>query len=90
MSYGLSLLVTAWPFYRISGAAFNPAVVLCLVLTGNMPVVRGAIYIPTQLLAGICAGAVAGAIVPGDIATTQTTLADGMSIAQGVFLEMVS
>lgn len=55
-----------------------------------MPVVRGAIYIPTQLLAGICAGAVAGAIVPGDIATTQTTLADGMSIAQGVFLEMVS
>ncbi|CAK4033597.1 hypothetical protein AC579_340 [Lecanosticta acicola] len=88
LSYGLSLLVTAWPFYRISGAAFNPAVTLGLVLTGNMPAVRGIIYVPTQLLAGICAAAVAGNIVPGDIAATQTTLADGMSVAQGLFLEM--
>ncbi|KXS95056.1 hypothetical protein AC578_3886 [Pseudocercospora eumusae] len=88
MSYGLSLLVTAWALYRVSGGLFNPAVTLGLVITGQLPAIRGAIFFPTQIIGGIVAAAVASAIIPGDIAVTQTTLADGMNKAQGVFLEM--
>jgi aquaporin rerated protein, other eukaryote len=33
MSYGLSLLVTAWTFYRISGGLFRYAPIVCAVLS---------------------------------------------------------
>lgn len=89
MSYGFPLLVTAWTLYRISGGLFNPAVTLGLVLTGNLPWVRGVLFLPVQLLGAVCAAAVASVIVPGDIAGVQTTLADGVSVAQGLFIEMV-
>lgn len=51
---------------------------------------RGLILLPAQILSAICAAAVADGIVPGDIATVQTTLAPNVSVAQGVFLEMVA
>lgn len=89
MCYGVPLLVNTWAFYRISGGQFNPAVTLGLVLSGNLPPIRGAILVPAQLLGGICAAAVASGIVPGDIAGVQTSLADGVSVAQGLFIEMV-
>ncbi|KAK0943793.1 putative aquaporin-3 [Friedmanniomyces endolithicus] len=88
LSYGLSLLVTVWTLFRISGGLFNPAVTLAMVVTGSVPPVRGLILFLPQMLAGICAAAVASVIVPGDIRTVQTTLTPGMSPAQGVFLEM--
>ncbi|KAF2770594.1 aquaporin-like protein [Teratosphaeria nubilosa] len=88
LCYGFSLLVNAWCFYRISGGLFNPAVTLGLVITGAVPWMRGLIIFPVQLLGGICAAALAGCIVPENIDGVQTTLASGMSIAQGLFLEM--
>lgn len=88
MSYGLSLLVTAWTLYRISGGLFNPAVTLALVLTQNLPWLRGLIFLPTQLLAAICAAFVVKALIPTPIALVQTTLAPNISITQGLFLEM--
>ncbi|KAK4561289.1 hypothetical protein LTR86_004606 [Recurvomyces mirabilis] len=88
LAYGMSLLVTVWTMYRISGGLFNPAVTLGLVITGNLPPVRGAILFPVQILSGICAAAVASAIIPGDIKTVQTAISPGVSVAQGVFLEM--
>ncbi|KAK5173084.1 uncharacterized protein LTR77_003206 [Saxophila tyrrhenica] len=87
MSYGLSLLVTAWSMYRVSG---DPAVTVGLVMTGAVPALRGAILIIPQLLGAICAAAVVEGIVPGDIALVQTLLNPDVSVAQGVFLEMVS
>ena len=89
LSYGISLLVTAWTLYRVSGGLFNPAVTLGLVVTGNLPPMRGLILVPMQFLGGICAAAVTSCIIPGDIAVTQTTLAPNMNSAQGLFLEMV-
>ena len=89
LAYPFSLLVNVWIFYRITGAAFNPAVLLGLVAAKAMPWLRGVIVFPAQILAGVCAAAVASAIVPGDIAVTQTTLAEGVSVVQGFFLEMV-
>lgn len=90
ISYGISLLVTAWTLYRVSGGLFNPAVTIGMIVTGTLPVVRGIILIPVQFISGICAAAVAAAIIPGNIAVVQTTLTPEMNIAQGLFLEMVS
>lgn len=90
LSYGMSLLVTAWTLYRVSGGLFNPAVTIGMIVTGTLPAVRGLILIPVQFIAGMCAAGIAAAIIPGDISVVQTTLAPGMSVAQGLFLEMVS
>lgn len=88
LSYGFSLLINAWTLYRVSGGLFNPAVTVALVITGGLNWVRGLLFLPVQLMGGICAAAVASCIIPGDIAATQTTLASGVSVAQGLFLEM--
>ncbi|EME39489.1 aquaporin-like protein [Dothistroma septosporum NZE10] len=89
LSYGLPLLVTAWDLFRISGGLSNPAVTPGLVVTGQLPRIRGVIFFPVQLLGGVCAAAVASAIIPGDIAVTQTTLGNGVSVMQGLFLEVL-
>lgn len=89
LSYGFSLLVTAWALYRVSGGLFNPAVTLGMVASGTLPLWPGLWLLPAQLLGGICAAAVASAIVPGDITVVRRSLAPGMSVARGIFLEMV-
>lgn len=90
LSYGMSLLVAAWILYRVSGGLFNPAVTVGMIITGTLPVVRGLILIPMQILGAICAAAIVACIIPVDIAIVQTTLGGGMNVAQGLFLEMVS
>lgn len=61
-----------------------------MVISGALPPMRGLILFPVQIIGAMCAAGVASAIIPGSIRVTQTTLAPGMSVAQGVFLEMVS
>ena len=87
--YGMSLLVTVWTLYRVSGGLFNPAVTIGLIVAGAVPTVRGLILIPVQFISAMCAAGVAAAIIPGSIAVVETTLAPGMSVARGFFLEMV-
>jgi aquaporin related protein len=53
LSYGFSLLIAVWMLFRVSGGLFNPAVTLGMVITGTLPVVRGLIFLPVQLLGGI-------------------------------------
>ncbi|KAF2496245.1 aquaporin [Lophium mytilinum] len=86
--YGFSLLVNVWAFYRISGGLFNPAVTFGMVLAGALPPIRGLILFPAQIIAAMCAGGLVSCMFPGDIASTNTTLAPGVSIASGVFIEM--
>lgn len=51
-----------------------------------MPWLRGLLLLPAQLLGGIAAAALVSCMLPGPIAVV-TTLAEGTSIAQGVFIE---
>ncbi|KAF2770250.1 aquaporin-like protein [Teratosphaeria nubilosa] len=88
LSYGFSLLVTAWNLYRVSGGLFNPAVTLGMVLTGTLSPVRAVLFVIVQFLGGICAAALVSCMVPGDITSLQTTLSAQTTIAQGVFTEM--
>lgn len=58
-----------------------------MVITGSMPWLRGVLLLPSQLLGGIVASALVRCMFPGPLAVN-TTLADGVSPAQGVFIEM--
>ncbi|KAK8066473.1 aquaporin rerated protein [Apiospora hydei] len=87
-TYGFSLLVSVWAFYRISGGLFNPAVTLGLCLADQLPWTRAAFLMPTQLIACMCAGGVVRAMFPGNLAGVNTILAPRVNIAQGLFAEM--
>lgn len=47
---GLSLLVTAWTFFRITGGLFNPAVTLALYLIGGIKAVRAILLTAAQIV----------------------------------------
>ncbi|CAG8729332.1 10047_t:CDS:2 [Acaulospora colombiana] len=48
-SAGVSLLASAWMFYRITGGLFNPAVSLALRLIGQITTVRLGLYLIAQV-----------------------------------------
>lgn len=85
-TFGLSLAVNVWIFYRICGGVFNPALTWGLVLLGKMPIVKGIFYFIAQTIAGIVAAAGAEAILPGDL-NVSCGLAKGVSQGQGLMLE---
>ncbi|EXJ77890.1 hypothetical protein A1O3_09049 [Capronia epimyces CBS 606.96] len=87
LSFGFSLLVNVWAFYRISGGLFNPAITLAMVITGNVPWLRGLLLLPAQLLGGIVAAALVRCMFPGPL-VVGTALSGGTTPAQGVFIEM--
>jgi len=85
-SFGFSLLINAWIFYRITGGLFNPALTWGMMLAGAMPVGKGVILFVTQIVAGIAAAAGADAILPGRL-DMSCRLADGVSRGKGLMLE---
>ncbi|BGP30655.1 hypothetical protein JCM10296v2_002412 [Rhodotorula toruloides] len=86
-SFGISLTVIAWCFYRVSGGLFNPAVTLGMLLVGALSPLRAALLLFSQILGGITGAAVIQALLPGTL-NVRTTLAGGVSIARGLFIEM--
>jgi aquaporin related protein len=87
LSFGFSLAVNAWVFFRISGGLFNPAVTFGMCLIGALPWLRGVLLFVTQILGGITAAALVSAMFPGPL-TVQTSLGGGTSVVQGLFIEM--
>ncbi|KAJ5715460.1 uncharacterized protein N7483_012641 [Penicillium malachiteum] len=87
LAFGFSLTVNVWAFFRVTGGLFNPAVTLALCLTGGMPVLRGLLVFPAQLLGGIASAGVVSALFPGPL-NCATRLGGGASISQGLFIEM--
>ncbi|KAF2183418.1 aquaporin-like protein [Zopfia rhizophila CBS 207.26] len=87
LSFGFSLAINVWVFFRVSGGLFNPAVTLGLYLIDAISAIRAGCCFVAQMLAGICSAAVIEAILPGPL-NVSTTLVPGTSIARGVFLEM--
>ncbi|KAF2642384.1 aquaporin-like protein [Massarina eburnea CBS 473.64] len=87
LMFGFSLMVNVWVFFRVSGGLFNPAVTLGLYLIGALKATRAIFCFITQMLAGMAAAGVVSAILPGPL-NVSTTLGSGVSVAQGVFLEM--
>ncbi|KAJ8107022.1 hypothetical protein ONZ43_g6865 [Nemania bipapillata] len=87
LCFGISLVVNAWVFYRITGGLFNPAVTIGLMAIGAVGFARGVIVIISQLLGGIAAAGLVLGLQPGGLYVS-TTLSAKTSVAQGFFIEV--
>jgi len=63
-------------------------ITLGLCLSGQLPYARGALFIPAQLVASLCAGGLVSAMFPVPISEANSLLGGGTSITQGLFMEM--
>jgi aquaporin related protein len=86
-AFGGAIAANVWAFYRVCGGMFNPAVTLGLVLVGAITPIRGIVVFIPQLVAGIAAAAVVDGLIPGPL-LVRNSLGDGVSVVQGLFLEM--
>jgi len=86
-AFGFSLLVNVWIWAPVSGGVFNPAITTALMATKDISIVRGAIYIVAQFAGATLGSFIVSLCQPGD-AGSATTLATGVSAAQGLFLEI--
>lgn len=73
LSFGLSLLVSAWLFFRVTGGLFNPNVSLALVLVGVISPLRCLLFCIAQLAGGIAAAALVLALTPGPLQSKYVT-----------------
>ena len=58
-----------------------------MVITGTLPKLRGALLLIPQMLGGMIAAGLVSCMFPGALAV-ETTLSNGTSTAQGLFIEM--
>ncbi|KAG9104418.1 Aquaporin-4 [Ceratobasidium sp. 370] len=86
VSMGLSLLVSVWFFYRVTGGVFNPAVSTALLLIGAIGPVRFVLYCIAQIVGGIVASGLLLALLPGPLVVTPSPT-QGVNDAQAVFIE---
>ncbi|KKA16528.1 Aquaporin [Rasamsonia emersonii CBS 393.64] len=87
LSFGFSLTVNVWAFYRVTGGLFNPSVTLALYLVGGLPLLRSVLVFIAQILGGLAAAGVVSCLFPGSL-NVETTLGGGTSISRGLFIEM--
>jgi aquaporin rerated protein, other eukaryote len=68
-SAGISLLISAWLFFRVTGAVFNPNIGLALMLCKVITPLRFVLYCIAQLVGGITAAGLVLALTPGTTAS---------------------
>ncbi|KAF8151022.1 putative aquaporin 1 [Crassisporium funariophilum] len=86
-SMGLSLLISAWLFFRVTGGLFNPNISLALLLVGSLRPVRFVLYCIAQMVGAIAAAAIVRGLTSAPL-SVNTVLQRGTNRAQGVFIEM--
>jgi aquaporin rerated protein, other eukaryote len=64
-AFGLSLLVSAWFFFRATGGLFNPDVSLALLLVGCIGPTRFVLYCIAQMVGAIAAAGIVLGLTPG-------------------------
>ncbi|CAO3618906.1 unnamed protein product [Cunninghamella echinulata] len=87
-SFGAGITVGLFICAPISGGALNPAVVLSLVMAGNMSWLRGVLIFLAEIVGGIL-GAYFCHFVTGNELQTANLLDPGFNYAQGFFAEMI-
>jgi aquaporin related protein len=74
-SFGLSLLASAWLFFRTTGGLFNPDVTLALLLCGCLGPTRFVLYCIAQMVGAITAAAIVLGLTPGPVRYKYVSLA---------------
>ncbi|OZJ02204.1 hypothetical protein BZG36_04745 [Bifiguratus adelaidae] len=89
-SFGFSLLISVWMIFRISGGGvLNPAVLLALLLTGNVTPFRGLLYFIAEMVGSIVGSALLDAVTPGPLLGVNKVSPE-INSAQDTFLEAFS
>ncbi|KAF6817774.1 MIP family channel protein [Colletotrichum sojae] len=88
LSFGFSLMVNVWIFFRISGGLFNPAVTLAMFLVRAIPASRAMCLFIAQLLGGMLASVIVRFLFPESF-NVRTSLGGGANLVQGVFIEAI-
>ena len=83
-AFGISLMINAWIFYRVSGSVFNPAVTLALTIARCISPVRAVLYVIAQTIGGITAAAIVDSLSPDGL-NVGTRLGGGVSTSRGKF-----
>jgi aquaporin rerated protein, other eukaryote len=82
LAFGISLVINAWIFFRVSGALFNPAISLALALAGVIKPLRAGLFVIAQTLGGMTAAALVNVLTPGKL-NVGTRLGGDISIPRG-------
>jgi aquaporin related protein len=88
LSFGFSLMVNVWVFFRISGGLFNPAVTLAMAMTRAISVFRAVLLVAMQIAGSIFASEIVKVLFPTEF-KVRTTLSSGTSLVSGVFIEAI-
>jgi aquaporin Z len=89
-SFGLGLLAAIFAFGHVSGAHYNPAVTVAIVLDGRLPAVEAVGYIVAQVIGAIgAAGVVLLTISQSAVAAGVTKPGQGVSDVSALALEIV-
>lgn len=86
--FSFSLMVNVWVFFRISGGLFNPAVTFAMLLCRALSPIRAFLLLAAQIAGAIFSSFLVSVLFPTDF-NVRTTLSEGTSLAQGVFIEAV-
>lgn len=88
-AFGVSLVINVWIFFRVSGALFNPAIALSLVVARVMPPLRAGLLVIAQILGGITAAALVNTLTPGPL-NVGNRLGTGVSTGKGYQLPLTA
>jgi aquaporin Z len=89
-SFGFGLLAAIFAFGHISGAHYNPAVTVAIVLDKRLPAAQGAGYIIAQIIGAIAAAAVVYATLGQSVVTAGITKPGaGVSDISALVLETI-
>ena len=64
LAHGLALAVLVSALGAVSGAHFNPAVTVAVLVSGHITAVRAAMYVAAQLIGGLAAGVALRLVLP--------------------------
>ncbi len=93
LAHGLALAVLVSSLGAVSGAHFNPAVTLAVLITGNITLPRAMLYVAAQLVGGLAAGLALRAVFPEaswePVALGTPQVGAGITIAGAIVVEAI-
>lgn len=93
LAHGLALAVLVSALGAVSGAHFNPAVTIAVLVTGNITLVRAALYIVAQLVGALAAGVALRGVFPesswGPVGLGIPVVDPGIGIGAAIAVEAV-
>jgi len=93
LSFGFAVACMVYATANVSGGHLNPAITIAFLATGNIDIIRGVGYIIFQCLGAMAASGLIRGVTPRDsweiVSGGATQLGQGISVVQGVFLELI-